>query len=99
MTSAGAVILWQNGRKTIELAISQPQAGRCERFADYGDSGALVYAETDPYKGHFKAIGLLNGYCRRKDIWVYTPMWVVMETLAKGMGKRFKVFSGPARQG
>ena len=65
ITSAGAVISWQNGSKTIELLIAQPQ-GELELFCNtatayHGDSGALLFTETNPYKGHYEAVGLLHG--------------------------------------
>ena len=51
--SAGAVITWQDGRKTIELSIAMPQVQFGDKFkssAEGGDSGAILFTKTDSEK-------------------------------------------------
>ena len=98
--SAGVVITWQDGRKTIELsvAIPQGQADHRYKFANGGDSGALIYTEADPGQCQCKAVGLLHGRSLEEgDLAVYTPMWAVMEMVAQGMGGGLEVFAGVDR--
>ena len=70
--SAAVLIAWVEGGKTTELSIA------AQGFASEGDSGALVY--TDLLSGTNYAVGLLFGLCRKGDLAVYIPMWLVLET-------------------